>query len=175
MLQYKRILLKLSGEALAGHDGYGINIEMLERYAEEIKEARQLGAEIALVIGGGNIFRGVSEAAAKMDRVQADYMGMLATVINSIAFQDVFWNRWMRLRNNDTVRQLFFMKHGASSSDSSHVIHTELFTGLDIDLFNQTLEIPNRDSRRSPPVKTHGRRTHPLTISDKYGFIYRHI
>jgi len=65
MLQYKRILLKLSGEALAGQDGYGINIDMLERYAEEIREARELGAEIALVIGGGNIFRGVSEAAAK--------------------------------------------------------------------------------------------------------------
>jgi len=86
MLQYKRILLKLSGEALAGEDGYGINSDMLERYAEEVKEARDLGAEVALVIGGGNIFRGVSDAARNMDRVQADYMGMLATVINSIAF-----------------------------------------------------------------------------------------
>ncbi len=88
MLQYKRILLKLSGEALAGSDGYGINADMLRRYAEEIREAKDMGAEIALVIGGGNIFRGMSEAAANMDRVQADYMGMLATVINSIAFQD---------------------------------------------------------------------------------------
>lgn len=88
MLQYKRILLKLSGEALAGRDGYGINADMLRRYAEEIREAKDMGAEIALVIGGGNIFRGMSEAAANMDRVQADYMGMLATVINAIAFQD---------------------------------------------------------------------------------------
>ncbi|NTW82484.1 MAG: UMP kinase [Chlorobiaceae bacterium] len=88
MLQYKRILLKLSGEALAGTDGYGINADMLRRYAEEIKEAKDMGAEIALVIGGGNIFRGMSEAASNMDRVQADYMGMLATVINAIAFQD---------------------------------------------------------------------------------------
>ncbi|KZK74555.1 MAG: UMP kinase [Pelodictyon luteolum] len=87
-MQYRRILLKLSGEALAGVDGYGINAEMLERFAEEVKEARDMGAEIALVIGGGNIFRGVSDAAKNMDRVQADYMGMLATVINSIAFQD---------------------------------------------------------------------------------------
>jgi uridylate kinase len=87
-MQYRRILLKLSGEALAGEDGYGINAEMLERFAEEVKEARDMGAEIALVIGGGNIFRGVSDAAKNMDRVQADYMGMLATVINSIAFQD---------------------------------------------------------------------------------------
>ena len=88
MLHYKRILLKLSGEALAGEDGYGINPEMLERYAEEIKEASEMGAQIAIVIGGGNIFRGMSEAAEKMDRVQADYMGMLATVINALAFQD---------------------------------------------------------------------------------------
>ncbi|TCD47577.1 UMP kinase [Chlorobium sp. N1] len=87
-MQYRRVLLKLSGEALAGEDGYGINAEMLERYAEEVKEARDMGAEVALVIGGGNIFRGVSDAAKNMDRVQADYMGMLATVINSIAFQD---------------------------------------------------------------------------------------
>jgi len=87
-MQYRRVLLKLSGEALAGEDGYGINAEMLERYAEEVKAAQEMGAEIALVIGGGNIFRGVSDAAKNMDRVQADYMGMLATVINSIAFQD---------------------------------------------------------------------------------------
>ena len=104
MLQYKRILLKLSGEALAGHDGYGINIEMLERYAEEIREARALGAEIALVIGGGNIFRGVSEAAAKMDRVQADYMGMLATVINAIAFQDVLERKGVFTRLQTAIK-----------------------------------------------------------------------
>nr|Q3AQ27.1 RecName: Full=Uridylate kinase; Short=UK; AltName: Full=Uridine monophosphate kinase; Short=UMP kinase; Short=UMPK [Chlorobium chlorochromatii CaD3] len=88
MLHYKRILLKLSGESLAGEDGYGINAGVLDQYAEEISEARDMGAQIALVIGGGNIFRGVSQAAANMDRVQADYMGMLATVINSLAFQD---------------------------------------------------------------------------------------
>jgi uridylate kinase len=88
MLQYKRILLKLSGEALAGEDGYGISARVLDRYADEIREALDLGAEIALVIGGGNIFRGVSSAAAAMDRVQADYMGMLATVINALALQD---------------------------------------------------------------------------------------
>lgn len=104
MLQYKRILLKLSGEALAGQDGYGINIEMLERYAEEIREARELGAEIALVIGGGNIFRGVSEAAAKMDRVQADYMGMLATVINAIAFQDVLERKGVFTRLQTAIK-----------------------------------------------------------------------
>jgi uridylate kinase len=88
MLKYKRILLKISGEALAGEGGYGIDPVVLEGFAEEIREARELGAEIALVIGGGNIFRGLSAAASSMDRVQADYMGMLATVINSLALQD---------------------------------------------------------------------------------------
>ena len=88
MLKYKRILLKISGEALAGEGGYGIDPVVLEAFAEEIRVAQELGAEIALVIGGGNIFRGLSAAAASMDRVQADYMGMLATVINSLALQD---------------------------------------------------------------------------------------
>ncbi len=104
MLQYKRILLKLSGEALAGEDGYGINPEMLERYADEIKEARDMGAQIALVIGGGNIFRGMSEAAAKMDRVQADYMGMLATVINSLAFQDALERKGVFTRLQTAIK-----------------------------------------------------------------------
>ena len=88
MLKYRRILLKISGESLAGESGYGIDAAVLESFADEIKEACDLGGEIALVIGGGNIFRGLSTAAASMDRVQADYMGMLATVINSLALQD---------------------------------------------------------------------------------------
>ncbi|ABL66020.1 UMP kinase [Chlorobium phaeobacteroides] len=104
MLRYKRILLKLSGEALAGEDGYGINAQMLERYAEEIREVRNLGAEVALVIGGGNIFRGVSEAAANMDRVQADYMGMLATVINAIAFQDALERKGVFTRLQTAIK-----------------------------------------------------------------------
>jgi len=104
MLQYKRILLKLSGEALAGQDGYGINSEMLDRYAEEIKVARDMGAQIALVIGGGNIFRGMSEAAANMDRVQADYMGMLATVINSLAFQDALERKGVFTRLQTAIK-----------------------------------------------------------------------
>jgi uridylate kinase len=104
MLQYKRILLKLSGEALAGNDGYGINADMLHRYAEEISEAKDMGAQIALVIGGGNIFRGMSEAAANMDRVQADYMGMLATVINSLAFQDALESRGIFTRLQTAIK-----------------------------------------------------------------------
>ncbi|NTU97023.1 MAG: UMP kinase [Chlorobiaceae bacterium] len=104
MLQYKRILLKLSGEALAGKEGYGIDAEMLHRYAEEIREAIEMGAQIALVIGGGNIFRGMSEAAANMDRVQADYMGMLATVINSLAFQDALESRGIFTRLQTAIK-----------------------------------------------------------------------
>ena len=85
---YKRILLKLSGEALMGEDSYGINRPTIERIVSEIAEVAGLGVEIAIVIGGGNIFRGVAPAAAGMDRATADYMGMLATVMNALALQD---------------------------------------------------------------------------------------
>lgn len=87
IMKYKRILLKLSGESLMGEQEYGISPEMLSQYATEIKQAKKLGTEIAVVIGGGNIFRGLQGAAKGMDRVQGDYMGMLATVINSMALQ----------------------------------------------------------------------------------------
>ncbi|NJB83577.1 UMP kinase [Wenyingzhuangia aestuarii] len=86
-MQYKRILLKLSGEALMGNNQYGIDPKRLAEYAEEIKAAVDTGLEIAIVIGGGNIFRGISGAAQGMDRVQGDYMGMLATCINGMALQ----------------------------------------------------------------------------------------
>ncbi len=86
--KYKRILLKLSGEALMGDDSYGINRATVERIVEEIKEVSLLGVEVAVVIGGGNIFRGVAPAAAGMDRATADYMGMIATIMNALALQD---------------------------------------------------------------------------------------
>lgn len=86
-MQYKRILLKLSGEALMGNNQYGIDPTRLAEYAQEIKAAVDTGLEIAIVIGGGNIFRGISGAAQGMDRVQGDYMGMLATCINGMALQ----------------------------------------------------------------------------------------
>jgi len=85
---YSRILLKVTGEGLAGKQGYGIEREAMLSYAGEIAEVRRLGVEIAIVVGGGNIFRGVSRAADGMDRVSADYIGMLATVINALAFQN---------------------------------------------------------------------------------------
>jgi uridylate kinase len=86
--KYKRILLKLSGEALMGDDSYGINRDVIERIVSEIGDVTRLGVEVAVVIGGGNIFRGVAPAAAGMDRATADYMGMLATVMNALALQD---------------------------------------------------------------------------------------
>ncbi len=87
-MKYKRILLKLSGESLMGEKQYGIDNERVKQYAKEIKTVHDKGLEIAIVIGGGNIFRGLSAEKSGMDRAQADYMGMLATVINSMALQD---------------------------------------------------------------------------------------
>ena len=86
--QYKRVLLKLSGEALMGEQGLGIDPKIVENIASEIKEVNGMGVEMGIVIGGGNIFRGLSASARGMDRVSADYMGMLATVINAMALQD---------------------------------------------------------------------------------------
>lgn len=86
-MKYKRILLKLSGEALLGDQNYGIDPDRLQTYAEEIKAVSEMGIEVAIVIGGGNIYRGVQAAATGIDRVQGDYMGMLATVINGMALQ----------------------------------------------------------------------------------------
>ena len=88
MPAYKRILLKLSGEALIGDDAFGINRATIERMVEDIAEVTRLGVEVAIVIGGGNIFRGVAGGAVGMDRATADYMGMLATVMNSLALAD---------------------------------------------------------------------------------------
>jgi uridylate kinase len=85
---YKRILLKLSGEALMGEDSYGINRDTIERIVAEVKEVVDLGVQVGVVIGGGNIFRGVAPAAAGMDRATAEYIGMLATVMNALALQD---------------------------------------------------------------------------------------
>jgi uridylate kinase len=85
---YRRIVLKLSGEALAGDQGYGIDPPVLDRVGAEIREVIDLGVQVAIVIGGGNIFRGIAASAAGMDRATADYMGMLATIINALALQD---------------------------------------------------------------------------------------
>jgi uridylate kinase len=97
-VKYRRILLKLSGEALMGERGYGIDPAVLAAIADEIIDVHSLGVEMALVIGGGNIFRGVAASTAGMDRASADYMGMLATVINSLALQDALEARGAKTR-----------------------------------------------------------------------------
>jgi uridylate kinase len=86
--QYRRILLKISGEILAGEGDYGIDPPVIQQIAREIKEVKDLGVEVAIVIGGGNIFRGMAASSKGMDRASADYMGMLATVLNGLALQD---------------------------------------------------------------------------------------
>lgn len=95
---YKRILLKLSGEALMGDKQFGIDPERLQQYARDIKAAKETGVEIALVIGGGNIFRGMQAEANGIDKVQGDYMGMLATMINGIALQSAIESQGMYTR-----------------------------------------------------------------------------
>jgi len=95
---YKRILLKLSGESLTGEKEFGIDAKVLNRFAEEVESAHKSDVQIGIVIGGGNIFRGLSEKAKEMDRVQADNMGMLATIINSLALQDVLEKKGIHTR-----------------------------------------------------------------------------
>ena len=105
---YKRILLKLSGEALMGEDSYGINLATIQRIVAEIGEVAKLGVQIGIVIGGGNIFRGVAPAAAGMDRATADYMGMLATVMNALALQDAMRHQKLvsRVQSALTIEQV---------------------------------------------------------------------
>ncbi|MEI7490514.1 MAG: UMP kinase [Bacteroidota bacterium] len=98
-MKLKRILLKLSGEALEGKQGYGIDPDRLLDYAEEIKSAASGGVQIAIVIGGGNIFRGLQGTRYGVDRVQGDYMGMLATVINSMALQDALEKKGLKVKH----------------------------------------------------------------------------
>lgn len=96
--KYKRVVLKLSGEALAGDQGYGISHEIINSIAEQVVEVVRLGVQVAIVVGGGNIWRGVAGSARGMDRATADYMGMLATVINSLALQDALEKLGMETR-----------------------------------------------------------------------------
>lgn len=101
---YKRVLLKLSGEALLGEQGHGIDGDILTAYAEEIGAVQEQGVEVSIVIGGGNIFRGVKGATEGMDRVQGDYMGMLATMINAMALQDALERKGVKTRLQSAIR-----------------------------------------------------------------------
>lgn len=100
---YQRILLKLSGEALAGQSGYGIDTDVLQIIADEVKDIRDSGVQVAIVLGGGNIFRGIKGATSGMDRASADYMGMLATVLNCLALQDALERKGVHTRVQSAI------------------------------------------------------------------------
>ncbi len=102
--KFKRVLVKLSGEVLMGDRGFGISPEMLDYLSEEIRSVYDLGIQLALVVGGGNIFRGVAASSYGMDRTSADHIGMLATVINSIALQDVLEKKGVQTRVQTAIR-----------------------------------------------------------------------
>ena len=126
-MKYKRILLKLSGEALMGNMPYGIDNERLKEYAQEIKQAVDVGCEVAVVIGGGNIFRGVAGAAKGMDRVQGDYMGMLATVINGMALQGALEDAGVKTRlqsaiEMDKVAEPFIKRRAVRHLEKGRVV-----------------------------------------------------
>src|SRR6201988_975095 len=97
-LAYRRVLLKISGEALMGEQNYGIDVNVARSVAEELKAVHDVGVQVAVVVGGGNIFRGVSKSAGNMDRSSADYIGMLATVMNAVVLQDALENLGVNTR-----------------------------------------------------------------------------
>lgn len=126
-MKYKRILLKLSGESLMGNKQFGIDHARLEQYAKEIKEVVDGGIELAIVIGGGNIFRGIQAAEGGMDRVQGDYMGMLATLINSMALQSALENsgiatRLMSAIKMDEVAEPFIRRRAVRHLEKGRVV-----------------------------------------------------
>ena len=124
---YKRILLKLSGEALAAGQGFGVDNNRVHEIAAEIAEVHKLGVEIAIVVGGGNFFRGVAEQAKHMDRVSADQMGMLATVINALALQDALekhgvWTRVMSAIEMNQVAEPFIRRRAIRHMEKGRVV-----------------------------------------------------
>jgi len=124
---YKRILLKLSGEALAGNQGFGVENQRVHEIAAELAEVHRLQIEIAIVVGGGNFFRGVAEQAKDMDRVSADHMGMLATVINALALQDALekqgvWTRVMSAIEMNQVAEPFIRRRAIRHLEKGRVV-----------------------------------------------------
>ena len=131
---FKRILLKLSGEALVGSQSYGIDTKVAESVAREVKTVHDLGVEIAVVIGGGNIFRGVSESAGNMDRAAADYIGMLATVMNAVVLQDALeqlgvYTRVMSAINIPQLAEPFIRRRAVRHLEKKRVVIFAAGTG----------------------------------------------
>lgn len=133
-LRYKRILLKISGEALAGAKGYGIDPAVIASVSREVAEVVGMGVEVAMVIGGGNIFRGLSEAGMGMDRASADYMGMLATVMNALAMQDCLEKQGLETRvmtaiNMREVAEPYIRRRGVRHLERGRVVICAAGTG----------------------------------------------
>ena len=133
-MKYKKILLKLSGEALMGDQQYGIDTKVLKRYAVDIKKIVDNGVELGIVIGGGNIFRGVSGVSKGMDRVQGDYMGMLATVINGLALQSILeqegiYTRLMSAIDMDKIAEPFIRRRAVRHMEKGRVVIFSAGTG----------------------------------------------
>lgn len=132
--QYKRVLLKLSGEALAGNLGYGIDPKVVDDLAEQIGEVVRGGVQLAIVVGGGNIFRGLAGSAEGMDRAQADYIGMLATVMNSLALQDAFerhgvYSRVQSAINMQEVSEPYIRRRALRHMEKGRVVILAAGTG----------------------------------------------
>ncbi|HIJ54766.1 MAG TPA: UMP kinase [Deltaproteobacteria bacterium] len=132
--KYKRVLLKLSGEALMGDEGFGISPDVIKYVAGEIQSVIKLGVETAIVVGGGNIFRGIRAASYGMDRVSADHMGMLATVINSLALQDALENIGLQTRvlsaiNMHEVAEPFIVRRAVRHLEKKRVVIFAAGTG----------------------------------------------
>src|SRR5439155_22082225 len=132
--RYKRVLLKLSGEALMGEGKYGINPPTLVRIASEVKEIVQLGVQVALVLGGGNIFRGVAGSTEGMDRANADYMGMLATCINAMALQDALekiqiWTRVLSAIKMEQIAEPYIRRRAVRHLEKGRVVIFAAGTG----------------------------------------------
>ena len=136
-MKYKRILVKLSGEALMGSRQYGIDSARLKEYATEIKEVVKQGVEVAIVIGGGNIFRGVAGASNGMDRVQGDYMGMLATVINSLALQSALEDEGIFTRLQTAIK----LEAIAEAKERIHALSEEIYQSFAFYLNKETANI----------------------------------
>lgn len=133
-LKYKRVLLKLSGEAFMGEQSYGLDPNVLTRIANEIHEIVELGIQIAIVIGGGNIFRGISGASSGMDRASADYMGMLATAMNSLALQDQLerrgtYTRVMSALRMDAIAEPYIRRRAIRHLEKGRVVIFAAGTG----------------------------------------------
>ncbi len=133
-VRYKRVLLKLSGESLMGKDQYGINPDMLTHYAEEIASIVKQGVELAVVIGGGNIFRGLQATKSNIDRVQGDYMGMLATVINGLALQSALerngiFTRLMTAIAMDQIAERYIRRRAIAHLEKGRVVIFSAGTG----------------------------------------------